>query len=236
MGTIKYLNFEWTTRTLPVSPFPFTSRELRQQIVDFIDGGLNSFTSVMIVSFRNNCRSLLVAALYLMEKYKWTLRKTLELLCHKKPDLVITLEIFHALQAVERDIKNGDDYFGVNTSSDADALTKSLVDPEEVREQDELAILNSMTNSLKPYAFAEKTLKDLIAEAKAAVNGEEVKETPKKEKPLPISSKSPSPKKVLNWNIDDSPGTASERVALQVDRFKGMNHYTNKKPAARRVR
>ena len=51
----------------------------------------------MIVSFSNQFRSILVAALYLMHKYKWDVSKTLEYLSSRKPDMMLTPEAVTAL-------------------------------------------------------------------------------------------------------------------------------------------
>ena len=43
----------------------------------------------------------MVAQVYLMRKFTWSLSKTLEFLVHRKPDLLLTKDILHAFQQVE---------------------------------------------------------------------------------------------------------------------------------------
>ena len=48
----------------------------------------------------------MVAAIYLMLKYKWNTKRTLEYMSIKKPDLEITTEILAAFQMLEKDLGN----------------------------------------------------------------------------------------------------------------------------------
>ena len=68
---------------------------------DFIDNGRSQYRGVLIISETNQTRSIVVVAIYLMMKYKWTLMKTLEFLNQKKVDAVITSEILGVLKDVE---------------------------------------------------------------------------------------------------------------------------------------
>ena len=68
---------------------------------DFIDNGRSQYRGVLIISETNQTRSIVVVAIYLMMKYKWTLMKTLEFLNQKKVDAVITSEILGVLKDIE---------------------------------------------------------------------------------------------------------------------------------------
>jgi len=98
------LSFAWDQFDLPQQPLHFTSKAFRTQIVTFIDEALVKCRSVMIVSKTNQNRSILVAALYLMTKYKWTVSKTLEYLSCRKPDMLLTNDHITALKNVEKQI------------------------------------------------------------------------------------------------------------------------------------
>lgn len=60
----------------------------------------------MVVSLTNQCRSIIVAWLYLMMKFRWGAHRTLEYLSTKKPNLVITMEILSAFEKLEGELKN----------------------------------------------------------------------------------------------------------------------------------
>ena len=93
VGQIKYMNNNWERFVFPEA---LIESPLRDDILTFIEGGIKMFRGVMIISTTNKTRSIQVAAIYLMMKYKWSARKTLEYLSIKKPDLEITTEILAA--------------------------------------------------------------------------------------------------------------------------------------------
>ena len=56
------------------------------------------------MSETNQTRSLVAAIIYFMMKYKWTALKSLEYLCSKKSDALITSEILDVLKEIEGDL------------------------------------------------------------------------------------------------------------------------------------
>ena len=60
-----------------------------KEIVRFIDESLNAGYSVLIHSVRGQSRASVVGILYFMEKYQWSLLKTLEFINSRRPDLEI---------------------------------------------------------------------------------------------------------------------------------------------------
>lgn len=89
-----------------------------------------------------------------MEKYKWSVSKTLEYLCHKKPDIIITTEILEGLRAVENDIEGDQNLFEVDSDKDKSQIKQNdpfqELNPEEILFEDEMAMFNSYKNSVKP--------------------------------------------------------------------------------------
>jgi len=81
VGVIKYLNFDFKENKVPPN---FTDKEFREQIFMFIENIISNYNSVLIISEKNQTRSILVAQLYIMMKYKWNVMKTLEFLYAKK--------------------------------------------------------------------------------------------------------------------------------------------------------
>ena len=65
-----------------------------KEIVRFIDEAIENFgTSVLIHSVRGQNRSSVVAILYFMEKYRWSLMKTLEFINSRRPDLELRANV-----------------------------------------------------------------------------------------------------------------------------------------------
>jgi len=99
---ITYKNFNWQELEVPDQ---LEKQEIRESIISFIEDGLKEYKSVMIVSQKNQCRSVIVALLYLMMKYKWSTLRALEFLASKKPNLQITNEILKYFLRLELDIR-----------------------------------------------------------------------------------------------------------------------------------
>ena len=70
----------------------------------FIQEAVQSFNSCLIVSQRNKCGTVVVAIVYLMMKYKWSVIRSLEYLNGRKSDIEITKTITKQLQQVEQQI------------------------------------------------------------------------------------------------------------------------------------
>lgn len=77
----------------------------------------------------------MVAAIYLMLKYKWNTKRTLEYMSIKKPDLEITTEILAAFQMLEKDLGN------VETQ---DSPTKQHQSPIKIRKNWDLPDLKKI--------------------------------------------------------------------------------------------
>ena len=59
------------------------------EVSKFVDEANNQGTSVLIHSIRGQSRASVVSILYFMEKFQWSLLKTLEYVNSRRPDLEI---------------------------------------------------------------------------------------------------------------------------------------------------
>lgn len=106
VGQIQYMNFDWREK-LTISEDledPQTCRKIRQRIFQFIDTALTNHRSVLILSDTNQFRSVIVAAIYIIMKYRWSTVRTLEFILSKKEDIQITAELISTLQKIEADV------------------------------------------------------------------------------------------------------------------------------------
>lgn len=76
------------------------------ELYRFIHEAVQNFSSCLIVSQRNKCVTVVVAILYLMMKFKWTVLRSLEYMNARKADIEITKTIIKQLQIIERGIEN----------------------------------------------------------------------------------------------------------------------------------
>jgi len=63
----------------------------------FIETCAQNFESCLIVSIGNKCSTVVVAVIYMMFRYKWNVRKTLEFIYSRKSDVEITKAIISSL-------------------------------------------------------------------------------------------------------------------------------------------
>lgn len=59
----------------------------------------------MIVSLYNKCATVVLAIVYLMIKYRWTVLRTLEFINARKVDIEITKLILNQLNKLEKEIQ-----------------------------------------------------------------------------------------------------------------------------------
>lgn len=93
---LKFLTFYWLDDDRQLI-FDEQDR-VPKEIVRFIDEAIDQGTSVLIHSVRGQSRSSIVAILYFMEKFQWTLLKTLEFVNSRRPDLEIRANFLNQLQ------------------------------------------------------------------------------------------------------------------------------------------
>ena len=92
---LKFLTFYWLDDDRQLI-FDEQDR-VPKEIVRFIDEAIDQGTSVLLHSIRGQSRSSIVAILYFMEKFQWTLLKTLEFVNSRRPDLEIRANFLNQL-------------------------------------------------------------------------------------------------------------------------------------------
>ena len=73
-------------------------------IIDFIEEATQNYSSCLIVSIYNKCSTVVIAIIYLMVKYKWTLMRSLEYMNARKRNFEITKSIIKDLKNLEKSI------------------------------------------------------------------------------------------------------------------------------------
>ena len=84
---IKYLVINWSEN--PNQKLFDSKDEIVNRIVSFIDESLKNGEGLLIHSVRGQDRVCIVVIIYLMKKYNWSLRKSIEFLHSKKQDIDI---------------------------------------------------------------------------------------------------------------------------------------------------
>ena len=85
---VSYLTLNWTE--VPNQILFDQADEIANKIVEFIDNSyLGMGEGLLAHSFRGQDRVCIVALIYLMKKYKWSLNKSMEYLKSKKQDIDI---------------------------------------------------------------------------------------------------------------------------------------------------
>lgn len=75
--------------------------EAASAIYDFIDEAHQATESVLVHSVRGQSRATCALAAFIMQRYRWSLLKTLEFLNSRRPDLEIRATFIHQLSAYE---------------------------------------------------------------------------------------------------------------------------------------
>lgn len=74
--------------------------------MSFINHGLDNYQGVLIHSLNGKNRSCIAALLFLMNRYRWGLIKSLEFLNAKKPGLEMTASLLKTLLEYEVKVEN----------------------------------------------------------------------------------------------------------------------------------
>eukprot|EP01017_Pseudomicrothorax_dubius_P016765 TRINITY_DN1896_c0_g2_i1.p1 TRINITY_DN1896_c0_g2~~TRINITY_DN1896_c0_g2_i1.p1 ORF type:complete len:690 (+),score=155.55 TRINITY_DN1896_c0_g2_i1:43-2112(+) len=103
---VVYLSFPWFDNDTQII---FDAKdEVFNKTIAFIEEGLAQGGSVLVHSLRGQSRSSSIVAAYLMQKFSWTLYKSLEFLHSRHPELEIRTNFFNQLVALESKlVKNG---------------------------------------------------------------------------------------------------------------------------------
>lgn len=100
---VVYLTYYWVDNESQIILDP--KDVVVNEIVNFIEECLNHAESVLIHSVRGQSRSCCVLAAYMMRKYSWTLRKTMEFLMARRPDLNLKPSFLQQLSSYERRLR-----------------------------------------------------------------------------------------------------------------------------------
>ena len=134
---ISYLTLNWTETPNQILFDP--KDEIANRIVEFIDNSYIVGEGVLAHSFRGSDRVCIVVIIYLMKKYKWSLKKSIEYLRSKKQDIDIPLYFFEQLQKFENRMK-----LRKELTVDVPWEFEGLKDPEEK------VMRNTYLNGFKP--------------------------------------------------------------------------------------
>lgn len=97
---IEYLTFYWVDQDNQVLFDP--EDNITNEIINFIDEALENGESCLVHSIRGQSRASVALSAYFMQKYKWSLYKTLEYLNSRRPDLEIRASFVSQLADFEQ--------------------------------------------------------------------------------------------------------------------------------------
>jgi len=97
---IEYLTFYWVDQDNQVLFDP--EDNITNEILNFIDEALQNGESCLIHSIRGQSRASVALSVYFMQKYRWSLYKTLEFLNSRRPDLEIRASFVSQLADFEQ--------------------------------------------------------------------------------------------------------------------------------------
>ena len=153
---ISYLTLNWTETPNQILFDP--KDEIANRIVEFIDNSYIIGEGVLAHSFRGQDRVCIVVIIYLMKKYKWSLKKSMEYLRSKKQDVDIPEYFLEQLQKFENRMK-----FRNELTIDIPWEFEGITDPEEKLMRNtylngfkpEIPNVNKNKNSLKHIIWAD---------------------------------------------------------------------------------
>ena len=134
---ISYLTLNWSETPNQILFDP--KDEIANRIVEFIDNSYNVGEGVLAHSFRGCDRVCIVVIIYLMKKYRWSLKKSIEYLRSKKQDIDIPMFFLEQLQKFENRMK-----MRKELTVDTPWEFEGLKDPEEK------VMRNTYLNGFKP--------------------------------------------------------------------------------------
>lgn len=70
-------------------------------IFEFIEEACTNYNCCLVISQRNKCCTVVIAIIYLIQKYKWDVHRCLEYINERKSDVEITVTILKQLQKFE---------------------------------------------------------------------------------------------------------------------------------------
>ena len=122
---LKVLNIAW--EETPNQILLDEQDSIPTSIQKFIDESIKKGKNVLIYSVKGQNRACIILILYLLKKYNWTLRKSLEYLKHKKPDMLIPEYFLSQLEnyeskLIKKNPKRSDKWFNISFKDDFEEL------------------------------------------------------------------------------------------------------------------
>lgn len=142
---IEYLTFYWVDQDNQVLFDP--DDNITNEILNFIDEALESGESWLVHSIRGQSRASVALSAYFMQKYRWSLYKTLEFLNSRRPNLEIRAAFVSQLAEFEENkliLRNR----GPQTSHWNEVADKKIeLDQDKFYHDEELILRNTFLNA-----------------------------------------------------------------------------------------
>lgn len=140
---VAYLTFYWLDVDNQVL---FDKNDkITTEILNFIEEAHEKGESVLVHSNRGQSRASAVLVVYFIQKYKWTLFKTLEFLNSRRPDLEIRASFINQLSEFERRLSSLGK--GPQSSDWNELSTKINMNQDDLIENEELLLRNTFLNA-----------------------------------------------------------------------------------------
>lgn len=141
---VVYLTYYWLDHDHQV--ILDTKDVVANECFHFLEEALKSAESILIHSVRGQSRSSVVLAAYIMKKYNWGLRKTMEFLSSRRPDITLKPAFLQQLSQYERRLMAS--ISGLNRKFTTD-WSEVPADPQAgtYEQSDELLLRNTYINS-----------------------------------------------------------------------------------------
>ena len=187
---INYLTLNWNE--VPNQILFDSKDEIVEKIMSFIEKSLHEGEGLLVHSFKGQNRACLIALIYLMKKYKWSLLKSMQYLKSKKNDVNIMPNFYAQLEKYQqRLIQRGE------LSRDIPWEFENLIDDEEK------LMRNTYMNGLPPDKLIDKNNKKLVMDL---FNGKNIiNDSKTNNKHINWSDKNiinPTPIEIFNINED----------------------------------
>lgn len=220
---VAYLTFYWLD--LDNQVLFDKNDKITTEILNFIEEAHANGESVLVHSNRGQSRASAVLAVYFMQKYRWTLFKTLEFLNSRRPDLEIRAAFINQLSEFERRLTSQGR--GPESGDWNEIGTKSVSNMDKNVEKEELLLRNTFLNAqmgpIALYKFDELEQKKNKNKLTWVDNGKNLRTNASeddlifKENPAPITSHKVEsvPKPIIKPQeepaVDEPVGNANEK-------------------------
>lgn len=96
LGKVRYFNVpNWTEHTVDLNI------NLCDSLYSFIEEATRSYSSCLVVSVNNSCATVVVACVYLLMKYKWSMQNSIQYIHSRKPNIQLTKPVLEQMRKIE---------------------------------------------------------------------------------------------------------------------------------------